>query len=385
MSAAEAKTLTLHGRAVTYAEAGSGPVLLLIHGMAGAYENWREVIGPLARHHTVIAPDLPGHGASAPGAGDYSLGALAAGLRDLIVALGHERATLVGHSLGGGIAMQFSYQFPEIVERLVLVSSGGLGREVSPVLRAAALPGAELFIAATAGPGRTAGSALARGLAAVGLRANADVAEVARGYASLADPERRAAFLATVRAVIGTRGQSVHAGDRLYLAGAVPRPHRLGRERPDHPGPPWRGSPRSHIGQPPRDLSGRRPPAPARGAGALRRGARAVSRRHRARSVEHRAMARTVGRGQRGVGGRPRALAERLTWRSRPACPASGPMPRCPPAEAPRSRVRRLEAAPGRAGLPRRVRECSPRAGDRAQAQRRCSAAPVSSGRGSRA
>jgi len=222
MSAAEAKTLTLHGRAVTYAEAGSGPVLLLIHGMAGAYENWREVIGPLARHHTVIAPDLPGHGASAPGAGDYSLGALAAGLRDLIVALGHERATLVGHSLGGGIAMQFSYQFPEIVERLVLVSSGGLGREVSPVLRAAALPGAELFIAATAGPGRTAGSALARGLAAVGLRANADVAEVARGYASLADPERRAAFLATVRAVIGTRGQSVHAGDRLYLAGAVP-------------------------------------------------------------------------------------------------------------------------------------------------------------------
>ena len=222
MNAMEAKTVTLHGRAVTYAEAGSGPVLLLIHGIAGTYENWQAVVEPLARGHTVLAPDLPGHGMSAPGGGDYSLGALAAGLRDLLIALGHERATLVGHSLGGGIAMQFAYQFPEVTERLVLVSSGGLGPEVSPVLRAAALPGADLFIAATAGPGRIVGSALARGLAAVGLRPNADVAEIARGYASLADPDRRAAFLATLRAVVGTGGQRVHAGDRLYLAEGIP-------------------------------------------------------------------------------------------------------------------------------------------------------------------
>jgi pimeloyl-ACP methyl ester carboxylesterase len=222
MSFTESKTVTLHGRAVTYAEAGNGPLLLLIHGMAGTYENWQAVIEPLARDHTVVAPDLPGHGTSAPGGGDYSLGALAAGLRDLLIALGRDRATLVGHSLGGGIAMQFAYQFPEITERLVLVSSGGLGSEVSRVLRAAALPGADLFIAATAGPGRTAGSALARGLAAVGLRPNADVAEVARGYASLADPDRRAAFLATLRAVVSTDGQRVHAGDRLYLVEGVP-------------------------------------------------------------------------------------------------------------------------------------------------------------------
>ncbi|MGP0102430.1 MAG: alpha/beta fold hydrolase [Solirubrobacteraceae bacterium] len=216
------KTVSLHGRSMTYLEAGSGPVLLLIHGMAGTCENWQAVIEPLAARHTVLAPDLPGHGSSAPGGGDYSLGALAAGLRDLLVALGHERATLVGHSLGGGIAMQFAYQFPEATERLVLVSSGGLGPEVSPVLRAAALPGADRFIAATAGPGRVAGSALARGLAAVGLRPNADVAEVARGYASLADRDRRAAFLATLRAVVGTGGQRVHAGDRLYLAEGMP-------------------------------------------------------------------------------------------------------------------------------------------------------------------
>jgi pimeloyl-ACP methyl ester carboxylesterase len=223
MSAMERRTVMLHGRTVTYAQAGSGPLLLLIHGMAGTYENWQAVIEPLTREHTVIAPDLPGHGASAPGGGgDYSLGALAAGLRDLLIALGRERATLVGHSLGGGIAMQFAYQFPEITERLVLVSSGGLGPEVSPVLRAAALPGADAFIAATAGPGRRAGSVVVRGLAAVGLRPSTDVAEVARGYASLADPDRRAAFLATLRAVVSHDGQRVDAGDRLYLAEGVP-------------------------------------------------------------------------------------------------------------------------------------------------------------------
>ncbi len=222
MSVMGVKTVTLHGRPVTYAHAGKGPVLLLIHGMAGNFQNWQEVIEPLARHHTVLAPDLPGHGGSAPGFGDYSLGALAAGLRDLLAALGHDRATIVGHSLGGGIAMQFAYQFPEMTERLVLVSSGGLGREVSPVLRAAALPGADRFIATTAGAVGAVGSALGRGLKLIGLQANADIAEVGRGYTSLADPNRRAAFLATLRSVVGTGGQRVHAGDRLYLVEDLP-------------------------------------------------------------------------------------------------------------------------------------------------------------------
>jgi pimeloyl-ACP methyl ester carboxylesterase len=216
------KAVTVHGRSVSYVEAGSGPVLLLIHGIAGHCENWREVVEPLARHHTVIAPDLPGHGSSEGGAGDYSIGALASGLRDLLLSLGHERATVVGHSLGGGVAMQLAYQYPEMIERLVLVSSGGLGPEVSPVLRAAALPGADLFISVTAGAGQRVGSVLGRGLTAIGLRPNADVAEVARGYASLEDSARRAAFLDTLRAVVGTGGQRVHAGDRLYLAEAVP-------------------------------------------------------------------------------------------------------------------------------------------------------------------
>ena len=222
MSPHAARSVVIHGRSVSFVEAGSGPVLLLIHGMAGTHENWQEVIAPLARHHTVIAPDLPGHGASAPGTGDYSLGALAAGLRDLLLALGHDRATLVGHSLGGGIAMQFAYQFPEVTERLVLVSSGGLGPEVTPILRAAALPGADAFIAATSAVANSAGAAVGRGLALVGLRPTADVAEVARGYASLADPERRAAFLATLRAVVGTGGQRVEALHLLYLTKGLP-------------------------------------------------------------------------------------------------------------------------------------------------------------------
>ncbi len=216
------KTVTLHGREVAYLGAGDGPVLLLIHGMAGTCENWREVIEPLARNHTVIAPDLPGHGVSAGGPGDYSLGNLAAGLRDLLLVLGHDRATLVGHSLGGGIAMQFAYQFPEMVDRLVLVSSGGLGLEVSPVLRAAALPGADLFIAATASTGQKVGGAIGRGLSAIGMKPAADVAEVARGYASLSEPGRRKAFLATLRSVVGTEGQRVSATDRFYLAEEVP-------------------------------------------------------------------------------------------------------------------------------------------------------------------
>ncbi len=217
------KVVTLHGRQVSYAEAGSGPVLLLIHGIGATFEkDWGDVIELLGRDRTVIAADLPGHGTSTAGAGDYSLGALAAGLRDLLLATGHDSATLIGHSLGGGIAMQFAYQFPELTERLVLVSSGGLGADVSPVLRAAALPGANRFIAVTAGPGRAAGSAVARWLSFVGLQPSPDIAEIARGYAALADPGRRAAFLATLRSVVDTGGQRVHAGDRLYLAEGVP-------------------------------------------------------------------------------------------------------------------------------------------------------------------
>src|SRR5437762_1971709 len=121
----------IHGEDVAYRTAGSGPVVVLVHGIASSSETWGRVIPALARRALIVAPDLLGHGGSSKAAGDYSLGALASGIRDLMVELGHDRATLIGHSLGGGVAMQFAYQFPDRCERLVLVGSGGLGKGVA--------------------------------------------------------------------------------------------------------------------------------------------------------------------------------------------------------------------------------------------------------------
>ena len=142
----------LHGHRVIYRMAGSGPPVVLIHGMVNSSRHWEPVALRLAEENTVIAPDLIGHGDSAAVRGDYSLGAHASSIRDLLAVLGVERATIVGHSLGGGIAMQFFYQFPQRTERLALISSGGLGREVSPLLRGAAMPGASAALWAAAHP-----------------------------------------------------------------------------------------------------------------------------------------------------------------------------------------------------------------------------------------
>src|ERR671923_2178851 len=145
--------LTLHGHQVTYRTAGQGPVLLLLHGITNSSQTWEHVAPLLGERFTLIAPDLLGHGESATPRGDYSLGAHASGVRDLLTALGHDRVTVIGHSFGGGIAMQFAYQFPERCERLVLVSSGGLGSEVSALLRALSAPGAEYVLALGTAPG----------------------------------------------------------------------------------------------------------------------------------------------------------------------------------------------------------------------------------------
>jgi len=213
----------LHGHSVAYRTAGSGPAILLIHGITSNSLTWESVAPSLARNHTVIAPDLLGHGQSAKPRGDYSLGAYASGVRDLLVSLGHERATVVGHSLGGGVAMQMAYQFPERCERLVLVGSGGLGREVSGLLRAATLPGSEWVLPFLASAGLLdAGRAVGRFLDRLGLSLRTDVQEMASGHASLADPEARAAFVHTLRTIVDPGGQRVNASDRLYLAQEVP-------------------------------------------------------------------------------------------------------------------------------------------------------------------
>jgi pimeloyl-ACP methyl ester carboxylesterase len=216
------RSVRLHGREVAYVVGGDGPTVLLIHGIGGDWRTWEPVLDGLARQHRVVAVDLPGHGGSAKGAGDYSLGALASALRDLGGALGIERATVVGHSLGGGVAMQFAYQFPERCERLVLVSSGGLGPDVGLVLRLATLPGSELFLSLTAPAARSLINLAASAGRALRIRPAADAEFYARTFAALADPETRAAFLGTLRGVVGTRGQLVDARDRLYLAEHMP-------------------------------------------------------------------------------------------------------------------------------------------------------------------
>lgn len=217
------QTIEIHGQPVTFHMMGEGPPILLIHGITSSSRTWKRVMPRLAETHTVIAPDLLGHGRSAKPQGDYSLGAYASGIRDLMVALEMPRSTVVGHSLGGGIAMQFAYQFPERMGRLVLVDSGGIGQEVNPLLRAAALPGAELVLPFMFSPTIHDGVVKLRGLLArVGLQPNADVEGVGEGFASLTEADARRAFLHTVRSVIDLNGQRVSAADRLYLAGDMP-------------------------------------------------------------------------------------------------------------------------------------------------------------------
>jgi pimeloyl-ACP methyl ester carboxylesterase len=214
----DAWQLDLHGHRVIYRIAGSGPPVVLIHGMVNSSRHWESVALRLADSYTVIAPDLIGHGDSATPRGDYSLGAHAASIRDLLTAIGIEKATIVGHSLGGGVAMQFFYQFPQRTERLALVSSGGLGHEVSPLLRGAALPGATPLLALATRP-RVLAALLnsAERLQRRGSNKAVYLRAVARALQPLVEPGAREAFLQTLRSVIDVRGQRVSARDRLYL------------------------------------------------------------------------------------------------------------------------------------------------------------------------
>jgi pimeloyl-ACP methyl ester carboxylesterase len=216
-------TVRIHGHDVFYREEGEGSVVVLLHGIAGCSATWDAVLPRLAARHTVVAPDLLGHGESAKPRGDYSLGAYASGVRDLLAVLGHDRVTVVGHSLGGGIAMQFAYQFPEWCERLVLVGSGGLGKEVSPLLRALSAPGAEYVLALLLnsrlhGWARSVGTTVGR----VGIRGDQLMTELWNSYSRLTDVRAQRAFFHTIRSVIDPAGQRVSARDRLYLAADMP-------------------------------------------------------------------------------------------------------------------------------------------------------------------
>ena len=224
MTSRDLRTFDLHGQDLAYVDAGTGPAVVLIHGLMSSHATWDGQVDRLALDHRVIAPDLPGNGASGKALGDYSLSAHAAAVRDLLDHLGVHSAAVVGHSLGGGVAMQFAYLFPDRVDRLALVSSGGLGREISPALRAAILPGSEYVLPVlTSQPVRTVGNHLLSLSDRFGLLPFSESSRAAwRDLASLADAETRRAFLATSRGVIDPGGQTVSALSRLRLVADRP-------------------------------------------------------------------------------------------------------------------------------------------------------------------
>jgi pimeloyl-ACP methyl ester carboxylesterase len=231
----QVQRITIHGHDRAFVKVGpavgTAPVLLLLHGLACDHTTWLPVIDRLARHYTVIAPDLLGHGQSAKPRADYSVGGYANGMRDLLTVLGIDKVTVVGHSLGGGVAMQFAYQFPERTERLVLVSPGGLGPEVTPLIRAVTLPGFSQAMAVTTLPGlRHVGKAAMHGLHRTGLRATRDLTEIATIHDSFRDPRTRAAIRHVVRAVVDLKGQLITVVDRAYLTEAMPMMVVWGRE-----------------------------------------------------------------------------------------------------------------------------------------------------------
>ena len=211
----ELRMLTLHGNRVAYLDEGAGDVLLLIHGIGGSSDCWRAVVHKLAARHRVIAVDLLGHGRSDKPRGDYSLGAFAVWLRDFLDALNIAEATVIGHSFGGGVALQFAHQHKEYCRRLVLISSGGLGPDLGKLLRMLSLPGAELVLQLVgSGPAIKVGGALRKRALSSG-RETSRYSETLKGQAALSDRKARAAFLRTLRSVVDHRGQTVCALDRL--------------------------------------------------------------------------------------------------------------------------------------------------------------------------
>ncbi len=227
----EVQYLTIHGHRRAFVKVGQGPAVLLLHGLGCDHTTWEPVIDTLAKRYTVIAPDLLGHGQSDKPRADYSVGGYANGMRDLLTVLGIDKVTVVGHSFGGGVAMQFAYQFPERTERMMLVGSGGLGPEVSPFIRAITTPGYHQLMGVLTLPGiRHVGLFGMRALYNTGWKATRDLDEVAVIYDSFKDPHARAAIRHVVRAVVDWKGQIVTMADRAYLTDEMPMAVVWGRD-----------------------------------------------------------------------------------------------------------------------------------------------------------
>jgi pimeloyl-ACP methyl ester carboxylesterase len=234
---AEVEFVTIHGKRRAFIKTGSGPALLLLHGLACDRTTWDTVIPILAKKYTVIAPDLLGHGLSDKPRADYTLGGYANGMRDLLTLIGVDKVTVVGHSFGGGVALQFAYQFPERTQRLMLVSTGGLGPEVSLAVKLIQAPGWEQVMSVLTLPGiRHLETTALRALATYGggrlRKYTRDLDEVATIVDSWKDRRTRFAIRHLVRAVIDWRGQIVTMADRAYLTETMPMAVVWGRD--DH-------------------------------------------------------------------------------------------------------------------------------------------------------
>jgi pimeloyl-ACP methyl ester carboxylesterase len=223
----EVEFVTIHGKRRAFVKTGSGPALLLLHGLACDSTTWDRVLPILAKKYTVIAPDLLGHGLSDKPRADYTLGGYANGMRDLLTVLGIDKVTVVGHSFGGGVAMQFAYQFPERTQRVVLVAPGGLGPEVTPFIKLIQAPGWEPLMSVLTLPGirhleTTALRVLARYGGGPARKYTRDLDEIACIVDSWRDRGTRFAIRHLVRAVIDWHGQIVTMADRAYLSEAMP-------------------------------------------------------------------------------------------------------------------------------------------------------------------
>lgn len=219
----EVRDVVVHGHRRAYRMMGDGPPLLLLHGIGDSSEGWRPLMPRLAERYTVIAPDLLGHGESDKPRADYSVAAYANGMRDLLEVLGIDRVTVVGHSLGGGVAAQLTYQYPERVERLVLVATGGVSRTVTPPLRLAAAPFAEVALLPMQLPfARLGGRLIVAALQLAGHDLGRDGDDILRVFDGLPDGSARTAFNRTLRSAVDWRGQVVTMLDRCYLTEAMP-------------------------------------------------------------------------------------------------------------------------------------------------------------------
>lgn len=214
---------TIHGCRRAFRQAGRGPALLLLHGIGDSSASWDPLIPELARTHRVLAPDLLGHGLSDTPRGDYSIPAHANDLRDLLEALHVGRVTVVGHSLGGGLAMQLAYQFPHLVDRLILVAPGGVTRDVHQLLRVMALPGGDELLALTQVPVVRASLRWGgRRLGATLRRTGIDMPDLTGALDALSGPGRRRAFVRTLRSVVDWEGQVMSMLDRNQLPDGLP-------------------------------------------------------------------------------------------------------------------------------------------------------------------